>query len=107
MRICKKLEISDNKFFEFLSQLTQANPDIIIEDNLRKELKENLEAMKSWYSSEKLNAYEGDGKDRATAVVLIKDTVDFTEELIKHLGIKEPVVAIGADSGQNKGDLQK
>ena len=84
-----------------LREMRKANPDILIESNLRKELKASLDAIKSWYTSEKINAFDEES-DLLTAVCLLKDVVDFIETVIRVWEVKDPEVVIGADSGQNK-----
>ena len=84
-----------------LREMRKANPDILIESNLRKELKASLDAIKSWYTSEQINAFD-DENDLLTAVCLLKDLVDFIETVIRVWEVKDPEVVIGADSGQNK-----
>ena len=84
-----------------LREMRKANPDILIESNLRKELKASLDAIKSWYTSEQINAFD-DESDLLTAVCLLKDLVDFIETVIRVWEVKDPEVVIGADSGQNK-----
>ena len=100
--IAKKLDISDEKFITFLKEIQKCNPDILIEGNIRKELQNSLNAMKEWYNADKLNTMETDGSSLLTAICLIKDLVDFSEELIRLRDIKDPLIALGADSGQNK-----
>ena len=102
MRIAKRHNISGEVFLSILKEIQKENPNIIIESNLRKELKASLDSIKTWYNSEKLNVFNNDGNEILSCVCLLKDLVDFSETVIREKKVIDPEIVIGADSGQNK-----
>ena len=102
LRIAKRHNISGEVFLSILKEIQKENPNIIIESNLRKELKASLDSIKTWYNSEKLNVFNNDGNEILSCVCLLKDLVDFSETVIREKKVIDPEIVIGADSGQNK-----
>ena len=65
------------------------NPNILFEKGLDAALKDSVEALSKWYSTERINVVNSKGNEKLTAAVVVKELNDLIQEIIKKNDIKE------------------
>ena len=101
-KVAMKHNISLNMFKAMMRDFQKENPNILFEKGLDAALKESIEALSEWYSTERINVVNSKGNEKLTAAVVVKELNDLIQKIIEKNDIKDPLVTFGLDGGQGK-----
>ena len=89
-------------FKDIMKDFSKENPGILFEKKLEESLKESVEALSEWYSSDMINVIDSRGQEKLTAAVVVKDVNHLISEIVARNSVEKPRVALGLDGGQGK-----
>ena len=100
--ITKFMEFQKKNLMKVIGKLTRVIGKESLEFGLRDDLSDNMNSLKEFYTSSKLEYTNSKGKQKTTAFARVKDINAVIQEIIRGRGIKKPLVCLGFDSGQGK-----
>ena len=69
-------------FKDIMKDFSKENPGILFEKKLEESLKESVEALSEWYSSDMINVIDSRGQEKLTAAVVVKDVNHLISEIV-------------------------
>ena len=101
-QISNKVSISNKKMKTILQCLEEQIGKDMFEKGRDQALCDNLNRLGGDYEVSQLEYKDGEGNDKKTAFVRVKDICSIIDKVIKKRKISKPLVVIGSDGGQDK-----
>ena len=101
-RISNKVSISNKKMKTIMQCLEEVIGKDMFEKGRDQALCDNLNRLGGEYEVSQLEYKDGEGNDKKTAFVRVKDICSIIDKVIRKRKIVKPLVVIGSDGGQEK-----
>ena len=100
--LADRVDISNRKMQEIMKEVGDCVGKELIDTNIRGALSQRLNTTAEFFYSKQIKFTNKKGEERFTSFVCMKDLKERIEEIMRRRGIKNALVVISLDGGQDK-----